>query len=39
MEVEQAFHVIDGSDYLHKLVRDDPEMLDLVIGVLMHFDP
>ena len=28
-----------GEEVLDQIVRDDPEMLDLVLGVLLHYDP
>ena len=28
-----------GRDRLPALLADDPEMLDLVIGLLLHYDP
>jgi len=28
-----------GSELLRKMLSDDPEMLDLIIGVLFHYDP
>ena len=39
MAVQQIFHPVWKVDYLRDLVRDDPEMLDLVTGVLLHYDP
>ncbi len=35
------FHRLPGDEGvdLDKLVRDDPEMLDLVLGLLFHYDP
>ncbi len=28
-----------GWEWLHELAREDPLMLDLVLGVLFHYDP
>ena len=39
MAVQQTFHPVWGREFLRRLVRDDPEMLDLVTGVLLHYDP
>ncbi len=39
MGVQQLFHPVWGEEYLIELARDDPEMLDLVLGVLFHYDP
>ncbi len=35
------FHKLPGDRRvdLDKLARDDPEMLDLVLGLLFHYDP
>ena len=36
------FHRFDGPDGpidLDRYLRDDPEMVDLVIGMLFHYDP
>ena len=37
--IEQVLHTPGGSDRLRQLLTDDPEMLDLVIGLLLHYDP
>ena len=37
--VQQTFHPVWGTEYLGEMARDDPEMLDLVIGVLLRYDP
>ncbi len=37
--MQALFHHIDGKDFTKKLVRDDPELLDLVLGVLFRYDP
>ncbi len=39
MGVQQLFHPVWDEEYLLMLVHDDPEMLDLVLGVLFHYDP
>lgn len=39
MAIQQTFHPVWGREFLRRLVRDDPEMLDLVTGVLLHYDP
>ena len=39
MAMQGVFHPIWGRDHLRDIVRDDPEMLDLVLGVLFHYDP
>ena len=40
---QMLFHPLPGKDGididLDKLVRDDPEMLDLALGLLFHYDP
>ncbi len=40
---QMLFHPLAGKDGididLDKLVRDDPEMLDLALGLLFHYDP
>ena len=39
---QMLFHRFDGPDGpidLDKYLRDDPEMVDLVIGMLFHYDP
>ena len=37
--IEQVLHTPHGKDRLPELLDDDPEMLDLVIGLLLHYDP
>ncbi|MCY4395882.1 MAG: phage minor head protein [Rhodospirillaceae bacterium] len=37
--VEQVLHTPRGRDFLARLALDDPEMLDLVLGLLLHYDP
>ena len=39
MGMQQLFHPLFKSEHLRKLVRDDPEMLDLLLGVLFGYDP
>ena len=39
MAVQILFHPLHGEERLTQLARHDPEMLDLVIGMLYHFDP
>ena len=39
MAMQMTFHPVWGEEYLRQLVRDDPELLDLVLGVLFHYDP
>ena len=39
MALQQLFHPIWGKDYLGDMARDDPEMLDLIVGVLLRYDP
>ena len=39
MAVQTLFHPLHGKERLVDLARHDPEMLDLVIGALYHFDP
>ena len=39
MGMQQLFHPLFKSEYLRKMVRDDPEMLDLLLGVLFGYDP
>ena len=37
--IEQVLHTPGGRDRLQNLLDDDPEMLDLVIGLLLRYDP
>ncbi|MDE2696197.1 MAG: hypothetical protein OXH97_06725, partial [Chloroflexota bacterium] len=37
--IEQVLHTPHGRDRLTTLLDDDPEMLDLVIGLLLRYDP
>ena len=37
--VQQLFHPVHGKEYLGLMARDDPEMLDLLLGVLFRYDP
>ena len=39
MAVQTLFHPIHGEERLGQLALRDPEMLDLIIGVLYHFEP
>ncbi len=39
MAMHMLFHHIEGTDYMRELIRDDPELLDLVLGVLFRYDP
>ena len=39
MAMQGVFHPIWGRDYLPAIVRDDPEMVDLVLGVLFRYNP
>jgi len=38
---QMLFHKLPGKEGadLDKLVRRDPELLDLVLGLLFHYDP
>ena len=36
--MQMLFHHIDGTDYTKELIRKDPELLDLVLGVLFRYD-
>ena len=37
--IEQVLHTPHDRDRLMTLLEDDPEMRDLVIGLLLHYDP
>ena len=39
MGIQQTFYRVHGTEYLRDLVRDDPEMLDLILGALFRYDP
>ncbi len=39
MAMQMTFHPVWGEDCLRTMARDDPEMLDLVLGVLFHYNP
>ena len=39
MGMQTLFHAAWDNDYLRKLLRDDPEMADLLLGVLFGYDP
>ena len=39
MAVQTLFYPLHGEERLAELARYDPELLDLLIGVLYHFDP
>ena len=39
MAVQTLFYPLHDEERLVDLARDDPEMLDLLIGALYHFDP
>ena len=39
MAMQGVFHPIWGRDYLPAIVRDDPEMVDHVLGVLFRYNP
>ena len=39
MAMHMLFHHIEGTDYTKELILDDPELLDLVLGVLFRYDP
>ena len=39
MAVQTLLYPLHGKERLAQLARDDPELLDLIIGVLYHFDP
>ena len=38
MAIEQLFHPVFDGDYLRLMVADDPEILDLILGALFHYD-
>ncbi len=33
------FYPLSGQEYLGEMARDDPEMLDLLLGMLFHYNP
>ena len=37
--IEQVLHRPHGVDQVTKLLANDPEMLDLVLGLFFHYDP
>lgn len=37
--IEQVLDRPHGLNRLGKLAANDPEMLDLVLGLLLHYDP
>ena len=39
MALQQLFHPIWGKEHLGDMARKDPEMLDLIVGVLLRYDP
>lgn len=39
MAMQMLFHKIDGEDFMEDLAAEDPEMLDLALGVLFRYDP
>ena len=39
MAMQMLFHPVWGEEHLREMVRDDPEFLDLALGVLFHYDP
>lgn len=39
MAMQMLFHPVWEKEYLRKMVRDDPEFLDLALGVLFHYVP
>ena len=36
---QTVLHTIDGTDMLNEMARLDPRMLDIVLGLLLRFDP
>lgn len=39
MAMQMLFYKIDGEDFMEDLATEDPEMLDLALGVLFRYDP
>ncbi len=39
MVAHMPFYQIGSCDYLKDMMRDDPEMLNLIIGIVFRFDP
>lgn len=39
MSIQQIFHPVWGIEYLEKMLRKDPEMPDLLLGLLFGHDP
>ena len=39
MGIQQIFYPVWGWEYLDMMLRDDPEMLDLLLGLLFGYDP
>ena len=36
---QMLFYPLSGQEYLGEMARDDPEMLDLLLGMLFHYTP
>ena len=39
MGMQQLFYSVWGDEYLDMMLRKDPEMLDLLLGLLFGYDP
>lgn len=39
MAVQMLFHPVWGREHLRQMVHEDPELLDLTLGVLFHYNP
>lgn len=39
MAIQQLFYPVHRTEHLVDMIRKDSEMLDLILGVLLHYDP
>ncbi|MDE0272059.1 MAG: hypothetical protein OXP11_12710 [Gammaproteobacteria bacterium] len=39
VHMQSLLHDFEGREMLGRMVRDDPAMLDLIIGLLLEYDP
>lgn len=39
MAYQMLLHPVHGEEKLRELIRHDPEMVDLALGALFHYDP
>lgn len=36
---QMLYHEVNGREYLPRIVKDDPRVLDLLLGLLFHYNP